>query len=417
MLIYLEYLKKNKIMPTLTRYTRASFFGPRGLMYSLFSMRNKPTEGTFKKLFQSIGFITEADDTSTTTKQGFVKLALDTDITSRDSTPDTDNMSKVVRPHQIPIVDVKGGNNALSLNKVTDGTGRTGGDGDTYIIENTMAITSDSDVITVTQVAGENAVLDIDDIEFSNAVLSSTAYITLNNKVDTNIVALKQGLIGEIKMYGFPAETLGDTNCEFDANGIGRAAGVEGATGQWEGYVLLLGQIASNIICNTTTIRDRLTISTFLPNTKKSYATGLDKTDSGYNNPFKSVGGNTATLSAAQIPNKVHSHENDISSSIPNPGGAHLHTIITTLDGGGSGSMINRLVDGDSSKGKILMAKTGGLSNLEDGANEGAHDHTIEISGGVLDNDADASTPSHENRPLSFVTCFAMYMDAVPSIV
>lgn len=63
-----------------------------------------PGESVFKKLFESITFKLNSEDTATESTQGLVKKVSDANAISRDSS-DGDNMTTVVLPHQIPEIE------------------------------------------------------------------------------------------------------------------------------------------------------------------------------------------------------------------------------------------------------------------------------------------------------------------------
>jgi hypothetical protein len=139
-------------MPSIfSRRERDYFQGPDGEQYDKFSTKNKPTKSMFRKLFESVGFLTERDDTAQTDVQGFVQLNTDAEASSKDSTVSANGFAKVPQAHHLPHIiedsnldnpDTLGDpNNRLSVRKITSTYGRTGGGGDTYIVKNTMAVT------------------------------------------------------------------------------------------------------------------------------------------------------------------------------------------------------------------------------------------------------------------------------------
>lgn len=381
-------------MPTLTRFRRTQFFGPRGTNYNLFSMKNKPTENIFKRLFQSIGFITEADDTATTTTQGFSQLATDAQAAARNSTVGVNGFAKTVQPHHLPNLIAGIG---VIVTETLTADDRTGGQGNKYIVHNKMEVTSASDIITVTQTGpGENVELDIDSAELNTAIEASQAYQDLTTIVEEAQATAQTGLIGEIKMYGL-METLGSANCEFDADGIGRAANIDGATGQWSGWVLLLGQAAASLTGADTAIVDRITLGGNIPDTKKKYVAGIDSGDSDYDTPFKPVGENTHQLTEAEMPN----HDHSVGTLAVSTEGDHDHGYQTVLPeaspyANGTETLIERMGNDVAGERRVLT----------DG------DHTHDITGSVY---GAGSDQAHENRPLSFIVCYAMYVGTTGS--
>jgi hypothetical protein len=172
---------------SLIRKLRSYFFQNTGTPGVRFRKYDKPTEQTFSELFESTGFIAEKSDTATGLAQGFTKLASDSSSNSLNSTPDVDGFAKVVQPHQLPSV-VKNPLKPLTgvnVLKVVSGAGRTGGTGNEYQVENTMAIAAGPtplNPIIVTQPnPGENVLLDFD---FTN--LATQAQIAALVAADLN---------------------------------------------------------------------------------------------------------------------------------------------------------------------------------------------------------------------------------------
>lgn len=73
------------------------------LQYNRFLKNNFPSENVFKKLFESLTFKLNVEDTASTSQQGLSKLASDQNSYDRDITSNG-NMSKVVEPSQLPDV-------------------------------------------------------------------------------------------------------------------------------------------------------------------------------------------------------------------------------------------------------------------------------------------------------------------------
>lgn len=82
--------------------------------FNRFLKDNVPSESVFKKLFESIGFKLNKEDTATTSQQGFVKIASDANTISRTSNATNDFTAAVV-PHQLPEVI-----SALTINDTED---------------------------------------------------------------------------------------------------------------------------------------------------------------------------------------------------------------------------------------------------------------------------------------------------------
>lgn len=99
---------------SLTRQTRNYFFSsPSGSAYHLFTTGNTPNETTFRKLFNSIGFIGASEDYSSTLQAGFIKIESDANVKTR-----TDNMGTgspyAVQPYQLPNLEGSGGTEVIS---------------------------------------------------------------------------------------------------------------------------------------------------------------------------------------------------------------------------------------------------------------------------------------------------------------
>ena len=80
--------------------------------FNRFLKDHVPSENVFKKLFESITFKLNQEDTATTSQQGLVKIASDANAISRTSNATNDFTAAVV-PHQLPEI-------ISSLNGVTD---------------------------------------------------------------------------------------------------------------------------------------------------------------------------------------------------------------------------------------------------------------------------------------------------------
>lgn len=463
----------------MTRYLRNQFFGPVGTDYDNFSTQNRPSESRFKKLFASIGWIKEKDDTATTTTQGFAKISGDVKAADYDSTLDSDGFTKVLVAHHLPFVisenqySLGTDDSAISVRVVYNDRYRTGGDGRTFIIQNTLAITSDSPIIEVTQGnPGENASLDVNDVALNAAIESSASFQALEETVTTSIATTITGKIGEVKMYSFFNEHLGDTNSEFDEAGIGRAEDVEGATGGWSGWVVLAGQLASSITGADPTILTRYTSGSNLVDTRQKYPAGIDKdaTDVGARTGFGAVGSNAHTLTVLETPIRSHLHDIDSTSnatiSVSVTGGAHTHllnitkNVVSTDDyvvgfnspnnptdkedtfsmhqiSGSNIDGYSELCGGvwshpEKDWGDITSVYTGNAhQNIDDhpslasrvapnfeayAVTEPGHTHTVTSSlGGSTEEAEVVGADEHENRPSTFMVAFAVYVGATGS--
>lgn len=454
-------------MSTITRRKRSFFFGPDGSQYEKFSTSNHPTKTMFRWLFDAQGFLTESDDTSTVDAQGFVKLSSDAKALLRDSRSDVDGFSKVIQAHHIPrCAAIKDdgqfdSGNALEVEEIeeTDGYNRHGGSGYLYKISNTMEITSDCPFISISQsYPGWNAELTYDSRDFNSAVQDTQTISDIQEDI-TNVQSnIATGKAGEWKFYGRPNEILGATGCEFNAVGVGRAAGAHGATGAWVGWVLMLGQTKSSIVVTDFGVEidkwaDPLE-SNILISAKGKYFIGIDSGITAINTPFKEVGSNSLQLAKANIP--LHTHAStglDGYARSDSFAGTetvrHVHSIeylaTNGEDGGGrfecyhipnthsykelinetNASSYNYHYTGrvyhwseDVPSGTICVGKTfdrsGGDEMTVYFSKEGDHQHYLNIEGSTENGTIDGLTDNTpiDNRPLSLVGCIAVYVNA-----
>lgn len=103
------------------------------LEYNRFLKNHIPSEIVFKKLFESIAFKLNVEDTASATTQGLVKVATDQNAFDRTSEVDG-NMRSVIEPHQL--TDVK--NQVITTQTIT---------GDTTINNPTIINISDADIV------------------------------------------------------------------------------------------------------------------------------------------------------------------------------------------------------------------------------------------------------------------------------
>lgn len=105
---------------------KAYFFEtPKSELYDRFSQKNKPSETSFRTLFDSVTFKLEVKDTASLTQQGLVKLVSDRDAETRTSS-DTGSMVQVVQPHQLPMLIVNTEEVAVSTSESFNGIMVTG---------------------------------------------------------------------------------------------------------------------------------------------------------------------------------------------------------------------------------------------------------------------------------------------------
>jgi len=87
-----------------TQLRKWFFDTPKASTYDRFSKNNKPSEATYRSLFDSVTFKLETDDTAAEGSQGLVKLATDANVKLRTSA--SSGMQTVVRPHQLPMMQL-----------------------------------------------------------------------------------------------------------------------------------------------------------------------------------------------------------------------------------------------------------------------------------------------------------------------
>lgn len=175
-----------------TRFNRTDFFGPIGTNYHKFSTNNRPTEQEFKKLFDSIAFISETDDTASTTEQGLGKIAEDAYANQRYDN-DGDGYTRFIVPHQLPTLEAGDGSIPDFLGtsvtyrgmKLTHHT-YTDGSGDqrlNFKVENVLTVTraaSSSTAITITQAnPGDDVEIDLDLSDYA-LISDMPTYIAAN---------------------------------------------------------------------------------------------------------------------------------------------------------------------------------------------------------------------------------------------
>lgn len=88
------------------------------LVYNRFLKNDYPSESVFKKLFQSLTFKLNKEDTAKLTQQGLVKIATDANAESRTSNTSTDYTASVV-PHQLPEIILTNGSGDTNVSTET----------------------------------------------------------------------------------------------------------------------------------------------------------------------------------------------------------------------------------------------------------------------------------------------------------
>jgi hypothetical protein len=283
----------------ISRKFRNYFFVATGIPGTRFLTGNEPTQSTFQQLFDSVGFPLESSDTATTGLQGFTKLVDDANAYALNSTPDIDGFSKVVQPHQLPTVvkSITSPLTSIAITKTFDPTGRIGGSGAQYqvqntlsvavdadptnpivvtqnspgeavelgfdhsLVPNTMEVTSVSSAIIVTQTApGENVVLDFDTSVLPNQLIGVLAFNALLEIIPSgpaDIYIKAKGRPWEVTMYG---GTLTQYNTHFNNSNKGILGGL------WEGWAL----------CNGATYVNSVGVTLKTPDLRGAFPVGWD---------------------------------------------------------------------------------------------------------------------------------------------
>jgi len=105
-------------------YTTTNLLGQVITAYNRFLINNYPTADVFSKLFNSITFKLNPEDTATTSIQGIVKIPTDADAWAKTQTWG-DNMNRALAPYQVPdvLVNPTTGNITVTKGYVPVSTG------------------------------------------------------------------------------------------------------------------------------------------------------------------------------------------------------------------------------------------------------------------------------------------------------
>jgi len=376
------------------RFLRNFFFLITGAPGVRFRKFDKPTEATFKQLFDSTGFIKEKDDTAKTVDQGFVKIAQDLVVQSRNSTPDSDGFTKTVIPHQLPFVykDPNFPFTGISVTGNVNMVNRTGGSGLDFFVRNTMAISSPDGSIVVTQNnPGENVLLHVNTLVLPLSKVkvnvndptdsyledsfesTTTCRLGIATRPDNEKLQLTyRDKVREMTMYS-------GTNVQFAIDFPGNIG-----MGCWAGWVMADGGTYANSSSIPVTVQDMRGVFPVGYFPAGLYPNIQSNVDSG------ALSGEIShSLTAAE--NGVHNHV--ISPITTSNAGSHTHAHYFGYDktnDAGSQSSLNCGVPSDCT--------------LET-ASAGDHDHTIS---GVTENSGNAD--AHENRPPFSVVAFVVYI-------
>lgn len=383
----------------MNRYLRNFFFLVTGTPGVRFRKYDKPTQATYQQLFDSVAFMKESSDSATTTQQGLGKIAQDTDAINRNSTPDADAFTKILKPHMLPnvLANPSTPGTGIAVTTANNATGRTGGTGKDFYIQNTMGITSSSPEIVVTQPApGEDAVISFNSTGLPlgkvmvNASDPTPSYLedaietdnTCRVKIQANGTNEKLQInyrdkVGECTMY---AGTNVMFATDFPAN-IG--------TGCWAGWVLADGGVYNNSAGSPVTVPD---LGGYMP--VGYISAGLYPTLRSHTDNTAASGANSVTLTTPQIP--VHNH--GVGTLATSSDGAHTHGLQIKYH-------INSPSSGDPNDYNALECDQ--LSNLCSLTTQSDGTHTHPITGSTANA---GSGNAHENRPPFTVVAFVYYI-------
>lgn len=379
----------------MNRFLRGFFFLVTGNPGVRFRKYDKPTQATYQQLFDSVAFMKESADSATTLQQGLGKIAQDSDAINRNSTPDADAFTKIVKPHMLPnvLVNPATPGTALTVTTANNTTGRTGGSGKDFYIQNTMEVTSTSPEIVVTQGnPGEDVVLSFNPGTLDlgkvlvNASDPTASYLEDAVETDTPCLLeitpngtnekLKFNLkvrVGDLRMY---AGTNIMFAADFPAN-IG--------TGCWAGYVLADGGTYTDSNGNLVAVPDMTGYFPVGYQNPGNYTTLRSHTDA-----TAASGADSVALITAELP--VHNHSAGTLATASD--GAHTHSVSIKYH-------INSPSSGDPNDYNALECdQLSNLCNLNT-ASDGTHTHTISGSTGNA-----GSGTAHENRPPFTVVAF-----------
>jgi len=402
------------------RYIRNFFFQITGNPGIRFRKYDKPTEQSFRQLFDSIGFLKESSDTSMLNQQGFTKIATDSNAVARNSTVDADLFTKGVLPHMLP--NVLPGTN-ISVIPQTNVVGRTGGLGLDFVLNNTMVVAPALTVgnpIIITQVGpGSNVLVDFNqailaplfnciskvltdigdptcdyfpnkiDIPANNVVFPFLSHDRLNK--NTNLITHEFELsykdkIGEVSMFT-------GSNLQYSTQFV---AGY--GQGQWKNWVVCDGSSYNNSLGNPVLTADMRGVTPMGYGSAGAHSDGVNYTVIGSEQDATLASGlASVTLTKAQIPKHKHQLDADGASVTTSNPGVHNHNVpdltLSFLSGGASPDAIG-------------AANPPALSGT---TFAGAHTHTL--FGATGDGTTDGLLgDAHENRPPFIVVVFVQFV-------
>ena len=431
------------IIPAQARKARSYFFLNTGTPGVRFLQYDEPTEGTFRELFEAVGFISDCRDTAKKNEQGFVVCAKDTDSEARDSTPDSNGYTKAVLPHQLPNVYAKESGCGIEVVDVINTRNCCDGTAKDFEVTNTMIVddNNDKDIndnpnpIEVTQsgpgcdtsvffnpvdvhnangtqVEPGKVVVCEDDTEsqhlsevFTTGTPCTTKITAQDDdgngscKINIDVVPF---LCDEIRMFGGK-----DTVSACFPSGVGQ--------GQYEGWYL----------CNG----DNGTIDL-----QEKFITGYKPLSDDHGIIGFGAGDNRVELSQTQTPLRAHTHEATVDATTLAASSAsseHKHRVLGVRGGGSYGYK----ADGGSQGGGLdwknnqkdissrswytgdKTANGNSASSWGVAGNDGAHTHTITGSVTVTihsepgQNGTGAAYPvdTHENRPEFIAVAYIQY--------
>lgn len=373
-----------------------------------FKRGDEPTEGNFKKLFESVAFIAEVDDTAKTTEQGLAKAVTDQDAIDKKSR-DSSGMMRFVQPHQTTSVAHNPSSGVKVYPSESDRYqgGILIGKGKEYTISNDMQVSAGpSGSIVVTQTArGKDVIIDLNGNVLSS--LSSDKYVRVDASDATSgylldkiqiedesegIMSLyaatpsgtaRKLMIGlkpkwyEIKMIGLTTAQLAaifpsssDYHCVDYAS-------------TWYGWALCYGQLVAG---NGTT----------MPDMRESVPIGRHNTtypNSGTVNAHKDYLGVSGVNSYTLVNNNLPAHTHGPGTLATDTAATHTHRLGAIVNPG----------DGGTPVGDVPGATAGVDYNSDAG---GAHSHGI---AGLTDSNT-TTNQAIDNRQKFVTVAFVMYI-------